>query len=102
MSDSIRIELNCGTPSWCRTFSCCCEGKTSTYLVTRCVRSEVFCVTSKEESLGRQTREGGTGFFSTEEGKKLSFPTKEHCKRTRILCFNTGSAHPVRSELFLH
>ena len=76
MSDSIRIELNCRTPSWCRTFSCSCEGKTSTYLVTRSVRSEVFCVTSKEDSLGRQTRGGRTGFFPTEEGRKLSFPYK--------------------------
>lgn len=33
----------------------CCEGETSTHLVTRCVRSEGFCVSSKGDSQGRET-----------------------------------------------
>ena len=33
----------------------CCGGETSTHLVTRSVRSEGFCVSSKGDSQGRET-----------------------------------------------
>lgn len=46
--DSVRLELNCRTPSWCRDLLVVVGKKAFTYLVTAGVGKEVFSVKVKE------------------------------------------------------
>ena len=56
--DSVRIELNCKTPSWCHR-ELLGVGQTSTHLVTK---SELFCVSSKGDT--QEKYKGGKLSFS--------------------------------------